>query len=53
LTEADGSYEANPIAYIDTVLRYYLHIDPRPLTDEEWAQAYAQLIDIRNKEAGK
>ena len=53
MTEALGSYEANPIGYIDNVLRYYLHMDPTCLSDEEWAQSYAQLIDIRNKEAGK
>nr|DAI68463.1 MAG TPA: Protein of unknown function (DUF2540) [Caudoviricetes sp.] len=33
------------------MLRYYLHIDPDTLTDEEWAQTIAQLADIRKNEA--
>lgn len=36
---------------ITELLQYYLHIDPRQLTDEEWAQKYAQLSDIRRREA--
>lgn len=44
----------NPIGYINTLLRYYLHIaDPDALDDDQWAEMYAQLIDIRKKEAGK
>nr|DAY67546.1 MAG TPA: Protein of unknown function (DUF2540) [Caudoviricetes sp.] len=33
------------------MLRYYLHIDPDKLSDEEWAQTIAQLADIRKNEA--
>lgn len=36
----------------DTMLEYYLHIDPTTLTDEEWAEKLAQLADIRKKENG-
>lgn len=32
-------------------MRYYLHLDPDTLTDEEWAETFAQLIDIREREA--
>lgn len=32
-------------------MRYYLHIDPDNLSDEEWAQTFAQLCDIRQREA--
>lgn len=40
--------------YVNNLLRYYLHIPyPGGLTDDEWAISYAQLLDIRNKEAGK
>lgn len=38
------------MGYIDTMLEYYLHIDPSTLTDEEWAEKLAQLADIRKKE---
>jgi hypothetical protein len=33
------------------MLRYYLHIDPTTLTDEQWAEAFSQLADIRQREA--
>lgn len=29
---------------------YYLHIDPNKLTDEEWAEKFKQLADIRKRE---
>lgn len=32
-------------------MRYYLHVDPDTLTDEEWAEMFAQLCDIRTREA--
>ena len=35
------------------MLRYYLHIDPDTLTDEQWAQATKQLADIRSREAAR
>ncbi|WP_262601914.1 hypothetical protein [Kaistella daneshvariae] len=38
---------------MDTMLEYYLGIDPEKLTDEEWAEKIAQLDDIRQKEKPK
>lgn len=32
-------------------MRYYLHINPDELSDEEWAATFEQLIDIRKQEA--
>lgn len=40
----------NWIGYVDTMLQYYLHIDPNTLTDEQWAEKFAQLKDIRQRE---
>lgn len=37
---------------MDTMLEYYLHIDPSKLTDEEWAFKINALADIRKREAG-
>ena len=36
---------------IDTMLEYYLHIDPSTLSDDEWAEKFKQLGDIRRREA--
>lgn len=36
---------------MNTLMRYYLHIDPEKLSDEEWAETYAQLENIRKREA--
>jgi hypothetical protein len=36
---------------IDYALRYYLHINPDGLTDEEWAIAIETLKKIREDEA--
>lgn len=36
---------------MDTMLQYYLHIDPGTLTDETWSEKISQLADIRKKEA--
>ncbi|MBO7287357.1 MAG: hypothetical protein J6U85_03915 [Bacteroidales bacterium] len=38
------------LSYVDTMLEYYLHIDPSELTDEEWAEKFKQLADIRKRE---
>ena len=38
------------MAYIDTMLRYYLHIDPDTLDDTQWAETFMQLADIRKRE---
>lgn len=35
---------------MDTVMRYYLSIDPETLPDEKWAWTYAYLREIRNME---
>jgi len=32
------------------MLRYYLHIDPDKLSDEQWAETFKQLADIRQRE---
>jgi hypothetical protein len=36
---------------MDTLLSYYLHIDPSTLTDEEWAIKIKALEYIRKQEA--
>jgi hypothetical protein len=41
----------NGLIQIDYALRYYLHIDPDRLTDEEWAIAIKALQRIRDMEA--
>lgn len=35
---------------MDTMLEYYLGIDPDKLNDEEWGEKIAQLNEIREKE---
>ena len=35
------------------MLRYYLHVDPDTLSDQQWATTIAQLENIRSSEAGK
>jgi len=32
-------------------MEYYLGVDPDQLGDEQWAEKFAQLQDIREKEA--
>lgn len=39
------------VLYLDTLLRYYLSVDPWVLSDEEWAWTIAYLIDIRKQES--
>jgi hypothetical protein len=39
------------VLYLDTLLRYYMHVDPWTLSDEEWAWTIAYLIDIRKQES--
>ncbi len=36
---------------MNTLMRYYLHLDPDTLSDEEWAQTFKQLQDIRLRES--
>jgi hypothetical protein len=33
-------------------MEYYLHVDTSHLSDKEWAQKYAQLLDIMQRENG-
>lgn len=35
------------------MIRYYLHLDPATLSDQQWAKTIAQLEHIRKSEAGK
>ncbi len=37
---------------MNTMLEYYLHINPNELSDHEWAEKIKQLSDIRSKENG-
>ncbi|HOU67778.1 MAG TPA: hypothetical protein PKW49_04220 [Paludibacteraceae bacterium] len=43
----------NWVGFIDTMLEYYLHINPADLTDEQWAEKFAQLAEIRKAENSK
>lgn len=42
--------QVNWIGYVNTMLEYYLHINPNELSDEEWAEKFKQLSDIRMRE---
>lgn len=42
--------QANWIGYVNTMLEYYLHVRPEELSDEEWAEKFKQLGDIRERE---
>ena len=42
---------ANWIGYLDTLMAYYLGINISSLSDERWAEVYAQLQHIRKQEA--
>lgn len=39
------------VLFFNTVMRYYLHLDPDSLSDEEWAHTYRYLREIREMEA--
>ncbi len=43
--------EGCAVLYYDTLLRYYMHVDPWTLGDEEWAWTLRYLIDIRKTES--
>jgi len=47
-----GDPGSNIVGYWNNMIRYYLHMDPGTLTDEQWAETINQLADIRKKEAG-
>ena len=53
MTSARGSVDDNPVGYIDTMLEYYLHIDPSTLSDDQWAEKFLQVVDIRKREANR
>ncbi|MBN8834567.1 MAG: hypothetical protein ABS68_00265 [Niastella sp. SCN 39-18] len=56
LSAAKGDFEANPIQYINLQLRYHLGLTKQELnemTDEEWAEHYAILENIRKAEAAR
>jgi hypothetical protein len=44
--------ENNWIGFVNTAIQYYLRIDPDNLSDEQWAEKFAQLMVIRENEAG-
>ena len=37
------------VGYFNTLIRYYLHMDPDQLSDQQWAQSIAQLKHIRQR----
>ena len=39
------------VGYFDTLIRYYLHMEPDGLSDQQWAQIIAQLKHIRQSES--
>ena len=39
------------VLFLNTLLRYYMNIDPDTLSDEEWAWTIRYLIDIRKVES--
>lgn len=39
------------VGYFNTLIRYYLHMDPDALSDQQWAQTIAQLKHIRQSES--
>ncbi|MBO7052203.1 MAG: hypothetical protein J6W24_06015 [Prevotella sp.] len=38
------------VLFMDTLLRYYMHIDPDTLSDKQWAWTLRYLYDIRKME---
>jgi len=56
LKAANGDFEANPVQYINLQLRYHFGISKtelEELSDEEWAEHFAILNNIRKEEASK
>ena len=54
LKAANGTFENNPVNYINLQLRYHFGVTKQELlemTDEEWADHYAILENIRKEEA--
>ncbi len=50
MNSAVGTWEHNWVGYVDTMIQYYLHTDPGQLSDEQWAEKFAQIADIRKRE---
>lgn len=49
--DTDGTFEKNPIAYIDNMLGYYMpSLDVSALDESSWALTFKQLLDLRKKE---
>ena len=46
MDDADGG----DVLFLNTLLRYYMHLDPDTLCDEEWAWTIRYLRDIRKME---
>lgn len=46
----DDYGSAADILWFDTLLRYYLSVDPEALPDEKWAWTIKYLIEIRRIE---
>ncbi len=44
-------WEDADVLFLNTMLRYYMHLDPDTLSDAEWAWTIRYLIDIRKAEA--
>jgi len=38
---------------VNAQIRYYLKTDPHAMTDDEWAEAWQDLVWIRKEEAKK
>ena len=46
-------FDANPVSYINSLLRYYMHIQyPEKMGDDEWTETLYHLLDIRRLESG-
>lgn len=53
MSSARGKLFDNPIGFFNTMLEYYLHIDPSKLSDLQWAEKISQLLEIRKMEGQK
>lgn len=54
LKAATGEFESNPVLYINLQLRYHLGVtkdELHEMSDEEWAEHFAILGNIRKEEA--
>ena len=54
LSLANGNFESNPVLYINLQLRYYFNMSSQEiddLTDDQWAEHYAVLENIRLQES--